>query len=196
MPSTPRKLAVSGALASLLLFGAAACSDDDGGEVRGVEGEEGSGSGSASGSASGSGSGSESGSASGVEAECSPVGTDLEADATDTVEISLDEYAFDPAAVEVAAGTVTFEASNDGEELHELAFLPGGGDIPLTDEGEPDEDALADAGAFELEAFPAGETCNATYELEPGTYTLFCIVEAPDGETHASKGMLGELTVT
>ncbi|MBW3603992.1 MAG: hypothetical protein KY460_03590 [Actinobacteria bacterium] len=66
--------------------------------------------------------------------------------------------------------------------------------MPFTD-GAPDEDALADAGAFELEAYGPGQNCNATYDLEPGTYTLFCIVEAPDGETHYEKGMRGTLTV-
>ncbi len=98
-------------------------------------------------------------------------------------------------SITVAAGVVTFAATNEGTENHELAFLPGGGEIPLTADGAPDEDALAAAGAFELEAFGPGQTCNATYELEAGTYTLFCIVEAADGETHASKGMVGELTV-
>ena len=33
--------------------------------------------------------------------------------------------------------------------------------------------ALAEAGAFELEAFPAGTSCDATWELEAGEYTLF-----------------------
>lgn len=126
---------------------------------------------------------------------CAPVGAELEGQATETIAVSLDEYAFDPSAIEVQAGTVTFEADNVGEEEHELAFLPGGGDIPLTDEGTPDEDALEEAGAFELEAFGPGQTCNATYALEAGTYTLFCIVEAPDGETHLSKGMRGRLVV-
>lgn len=67
--------------------------------------------------------------------------------------------------------------------------------MPLADTGEPDEDALADAGAFELEAFGPGHTCNATYDLEPGAYTLFCIVTSPDGQTHYEKGMEGELVV-
>jgi hypothetical protein len=65
--------------------------------------------------------------------------------------------------------------------------------VPLTAEGAPDEDALAEQGAFELEAYGPGGTCNGTFELEPGTYTLFCIVTAPDGETHASKEMVGTL---
>ena len=102
------------------------------------------------------------------ETACSPVGEDLEADAAETVDITLSEYEFDPSEVTVAAGVVTFAATNDGTEDHELAFLPGGGEIPLTDDGAPDEDALAEAGAFELEAFGPGQSCNATYELEAG----------------------------
>ena len=74
-------------------------------------------------------------------------------------------------------------------------LLPGGGEVPFTDEGEPDEDALAEAGAFELEGFAPNETRNATYDLEPGTYTLFCIVEDPEGDPHSTNGMVGELTV-
>jgi plastocyanin len=127
--------------------------------------------------------------------ECSPVGEDLEAGATETVEMQLADYVFVPGDVEVDAGIVTFATTNTGEESHELAFLPGGGQVPLSGDGEPDEDALAEAGAFELEAFPPGEDCNATYDLEPGEYTLFCIVEAPDGQTHYEKGMAGTLTV-
>lgn len=52
------------------------------------------------------------------------------------------------------------------------------------------------AGAFELEAFGPDQDCNATWELEPGDCTLFCIVESPDGVTHYEKGMKGMLTVT
>jgi plastocyanin len=132
---------------------------------------------------------------SGDAATCVPVAPELEAEADELVEIELAEYAFDPAAITVPAGVVTFAATNTGEQYHELAFLPGGGDVPLTNEGEPDEDALAEAGAFELEGFAPNETCNATYDLEPGSYTLFCIVEDPDGVPHSVNGMVGTLTV-
>ena len=197
MLSTPRRLA---AVAACVVLGLAACGDDDGGSVRDLnEGEGGSASasGSASGSVSGSSSGSASASASGTSAaECSPVGTELEGDASETVEVTLTEYEFEPSEFEVAAGIVTFVASNDGEENHELALLPGGGEVPTTEDGAPDEAALEEAGAFELEAFAPGGSCNATFDLEPGTYTIFCLVEAPDGLTHADKGMVGELTVS
>jgi len=129
-----------------------------------------------------------------VSRDCEPVGTELAASADQTVAVDLTEYAFGPAELSVRPGVVTFEARNDGEERHELAFLPGGQDVPFTD-GAPDEGALAAAGAFELEGFSPSQTCSATYDLEPGTYTLFCIVEADDGQTHYEKGMRGTLTV-
>lgn len=120
----------------------------------------------------------------------------MEADAATTLQIDALDYAFDPADFEVEAGVVTFEVDNVGEEAHELAFLPGGGEVPFTEDGVPDEDALAEAGAFELEAFGPGQTCNATYDLEPGDYTIFCIVETEDGTTHYELGMSGTLTVS
>ncbi len=165
----------------------------------GSDASSGSGSDASSGSGSDASSGSGSGSGSAIaaaEAACAPVNEDLEADATETVAVSLTEYAFEPSELRADSGIVTFATSNDGQEPHEFAVLPGGGDVPLTEDGAPDEDALAAAGAFELEAYGPDQDCNATWELEAGEYTLFCIVEAPDGETHASKGMVGTLTVS
>ncbi len=178
-------------LAVVLAVGTAACGGDPTVTTVSETGSAGSGSGSG---VSGSGSGSGSGIAA-AESDCSSVNAALEDEADATVDIALTDYAFNPDEVEVDAGVVTFATSNQGTEAHEFAVLPGGGDVPLTADGAPDEDALAEAGAFELEAYGPGRTCNATWELEPGDYTLFCIVEAADGETHASKGMVGTLTV-
>jgi plastocyanin len=179
----------------MLLVAMAACGGDDGGSVRDLAGS-GSGSGAGSASASASGSGSGSASASGTaETACSPVGTELEAEATETVAIEASDYAYVPSSIEVNEGVVTFAVANTGAVNHELAFLPGGGEVPFVD-GEPDEAALESAGAFELEGFSPGQTCNATYDLAPGTYTLFCIIVGEDGETHYEKGMEGTLTVT
>jgi len=124
---------------------------------------------------------------------CEPVGTELEDRAVKVVDISTTDFLFTPADIDVPAGLVTFAVTNDGKHEHELAFLPGGGDVPFVD-GEPDEDALAAAGAFELEAFGPGQTCNATFELAAGTYTIFCIVRLDDDETHLHRGMEGQVT--
>lgn len=195
-------------LTAVLAIGAllAACGGDDGADVRQL-GDDTGGSASASGSASGpasgsgtaesgSGAASGSGSASGVAAECEPVGEDLESEATTTVEIELADYEFVPSDITIdEAGVVTFAVTNTGDEPHELAFLPGGGEVPFTEDGQPDEAALEEMGAFELEAFGPGQDCEATYELEAGEYTIFCVVPAPDGETHYEKGMAGTVTV-
>jgi len=127
-------------------------------------------------------------------AECKPVGTELAAQAAETVPVELRDFSFSPANMQARAGTVKFTARNSGSENHELAFLPGGGDVPMA-KGRPDEAALEKAGAFELEAFGPGQSCNATYQLTPGTYTLFCIVTGADGKTHYEKGMRGQLVV-
>ena len=182
------------ALLLMLITLLAACSGAD--ESVRTLGSEGSASGSGTGSVAGSGSASGSGSAvAAVEKDCAPVGEDLESQATRTVDLQLADYAFEPDEIGVDAGVITFATRNAGSEAHELAFLPGGGEVPFTEDGSPDEDALEAAGAFELEAYRPGQRCNATYEFDPGTYTLFCIVEAPDGETHYEKGMRGSLEV-
>lgn len=196
-------------LALTLLLAAAACGTDDGATVTTIDDEGGSASGSASGSATGSASGSASGSATGSasgsasgsatgtgELPCSPVNPELEAEAQEAVVIEALDYAFDPAQVEAPAGVTTFTLENVGEENHELAFLPGGGEVPFTEDGAPDEAALEEAGAFELEAFSPGQSCNATYDLEPGEYTLFCIIETDEGVTHYELGMQGTLIVS
>jgi plastocyanin len=131
----------------------------------------------------------------GAAQPCEPVGADLEAEAATTVTVALGEYLMSPSVAEADAGIITFATENGGEQAHELAFLPGGGEVPFTADGAPDEEALEAAGAFELEAYGPGQRCAATYDLEPGTYTMFCIVEAPDGETHYEKGMSATFTV-
>ena len=130
-----------------------------------------------------------------ASAPCEPVGTDLKAGAFETVAIALKEYSFTPSTLNVVPGVVTFAVTNAGTQDHELAVLPGGGDVPITTAGHPDEDALTAAGAFELESFGPGLDCEATFDLKPGAYTLFCIVTDPDGQTHYQKGMRGRLTV-
>lgn len=192
-PVPARRRAAAIGLAVIVAL--AACGEDDGASVRDLGASDASESGSAS-EASGSSSASGSASAPADEpAECTPVNPELEADATGTVAIEVSDFAFDQERYEVDAGVITFAVTNNGSVNHEVAFLPGGGDVPYAD-GAPDEDALERAGAFELEAFGAGLTCNATYELEPGTYTLFCIVPIGDDHNHYDEGMRATLVVT
>jgi uncharacterized cupredoxin-like copper-binding protein len=188
-----------GAALLVLALGPGACGGDDGAGVRDLGGSaSGSGSGSASGSASGTGSASGSGSASAV-AECEPAGDSSTADST--VAVTLDEWSVTPESESAAAGTVTFEVANEGEHAHELVVVRADdvASLPLGDEETVDEEGL-ESGAFigEVEAFPPGESCEGTFELEPANYVLFCnIAEQEHGEieNHFQNGMAAEFTI-
>ena len=72
------------------------------------------------------------------------------------------------------------------------SFAGAGADVMLSSRKQ---DALEAAGAFELEGYGPDQSCDATFELEAGEYTIFCIVESEDGEYHVTKGMQGTVTV-
>jgi hypothetical protein len=182
-------------ICSFVVWGGAACGQDDGGTVK----EEGSlGASSGSGSSSGDASASAPADASGSEVACVPVGDPSEADST--VEVSLDEWSID-APERIDAGTVALATTNDGEEPHELVVVRADSlaDLPRDGDGEIDETAIADDDFLgEIEPFPAGDTCDGVFDLEPADYVLFCaIVEEEDGEveSHFANGMNRVLTV-
>ncbi|MGH9184905.1 MAG: hypothetical protein ACRD0U_03645, partial [Acidimicrobiales bacterium] len=154
-------------------------------------------------SGSGSGSGSASGSASGTEEASLCVydsGSPGSGSPAATVEIALDEFSISVDG-EVPVGVVTFEAVNEGEEDHEVVIAQSDtADLPTDDDGAADESQLP-AGALlgEIEAFPAGESHACDFELEPGSYVLFCnVVEEEEGgeiEAHFSEGMVTTIEV-
>jgi hypothetical protein len=214
-PAGLRRTLLGVTAVAVLGLSAAACSnDDDGADVRasGPGAEDcasGSGSASASGSASGasasgcaSGSGSASASASGsAAAECQAIdGTLGVADAATTVSATLDEFTITVDPDTAPAGATGFVTENAGEEPHELVIVKGvPTDIQIVD-GAPDEAGLGDAVIGEIEAFPAGATCEGTYELAAGDYVLFCalVEEEEDGtiESHYEEGMVTTFTVS
>jgi len=177
---------------------------DDGAGVRTIGNDaSASGSASATGSASGSGSASATGSATGTAsaaARCKPVG-DI-ADATTRVAVRLDEWVIVPNPRSVPAGRVGFVVENVGKEPHELVIIKGvaPGALPTDRHGALDESRLP-AGALvgEIEAFPAGETCDGVFALTPGEYTLVCnLTEKEDKkvESHLGEGMVTTFTVS
>ncbi|MDP8959323.1 MAG: hypothetical protein M3N51_09045 [Actinomycetota bacterium] len=210
--TSPRVLIV---VALLLL--SAACARDDGADVRTIGGGGGSptGTGTATGSPTGAATGSPTaaatgsptgagtatatGTATGV-AECEPVGDPASAD--QEVAVQLDEWSIVPETSSVEAGTITFVAGNAGEEPHELVIVRGDdpAELPLTEQGAVDEEAIADREVGEIEPFPAGTTCEGTFHLEPGSYILLCniVEEEPDGtvESHFREGMFTTFEVT
>jgi hypothetical protein len=160
----------------------AACGTDDGAGVR-------QGDGAASGTASGSGTASQA-----VEVPCNPVGDAATADTT--VEVELLDRDILLAPPEVEAGTVTFEISNNGSELHELVVVRADdpAELPLADDGRVAIGKLP-KGAFvgEVEPWSPDLACTGTFELKAGRYALFCnILETEaDGtrDNHYANGM-------
>jgi uncharacterized cupredoxin-like copper-binding protein len=89
-----------------------------------------------------------------------------------TVDVSLTEFAIDPANPAVNAGTVTFNVSNGGEIVHNLEVEGNGVEEELEQDLQP------------------GDSGELTVDLEPGSYEWYC----PIGD-HAEQGMDGELVV-
>ena len=87
--------------------------------------------------------------------------------------VSETEYALDPADPSVEAGTVTIEATNDGEIAHSLEVEGPSGEEELPEDLQP-----GDSGTLEVDL------------SEPGTYKWYC----PIGN-HEQEGMVGEITV-
>jgi uncharacterized cupredoxin-like copper-binding protein len=90
----------------------------------------------------------------------------------ETVDMSLTDFALNPADPSVNAGTVTFNVANDGQTTHALE-VEGPGEEVETDDLAP------------------GDSAMLTVDLnEPGTYEMYC----PVGN-HREMGMEGEVTV-
>jgi uncharacterized cupredoxin-like copper-binding protein len=100
-----------------------------------------------------------------------------EQDADAVLDYELLDYRFE-GPDEVEGKKVWFNAANNGTEDHELEVLDLNGD-PLG----------------EVEAMPPGAEGSAALELEPGTYTLQCILETADGRSHRDLGMVMDLAV-
>lgn len=88
------------------------------------------------------------------------------------VKIAASEYRFEPAALTVNAGEVTFEVTNNGTEEHEFELFKG--------------DTVVD----EIEGLVPGLTRDLSVTLEPGAYTFACKLAG-----HDTVGMTGTLTV-
>jgi uncharacterized cupredoxin-like copper-binding protein len=127
------------------------------------------------------------------------------------VEVSMVDFSFEGVPDTVEAGTVAFEASNDGDEMHEMVLFRKNEGVEQSIEElleMPEEEAQGMvtfvSGAF---AEP-GDSTWAVAELEPGEYGMVCFVpvgtttfeeeqeaEGEEGPPHFTQGMHAEFTV-
>ena len=115
------------------------------------------------------------------------------------IEVTLDDYSFTmPDAL--PAGAVRIEATNVGEEDHQLTLAR------VRDGYTPDDvftaAAESESAALALLQFYAGPnsvrpgaTEAVEVELPAGTYLALCVIAAPDGAPHFAHGMLKVLPV-
>ena len=169
MLGKPKVLSLVGLMFLALVAGACGDGEDRPGQVTS---ESGNGSATGTGSASGMGDHA-SGSASGTQEALAFE----EADADTVVHVTLKDFEFEGLPASVKGPKVFFEAKNEGEHPHELEILDSSGDA-----------------VDEIEAFGPDHEAALAVELEPGTYTIQCLVEE-DGKTHADLGMKSTLTV-
>ena len=173
-----------GVVAVCLLVGAA-CSDDDGAEVRssgtveivGPPPPEGGGSVSATGSG------------------CTTKGATTKL-AASTLEVSVDEYTLKAPAT-AKAGVIEVVVKNLGSEPHELVIVKAASRdaLPIKD-GRVDEVALEASGFNKIAAFPKNTICRGFFELTPGTYVMFDnLTGAGQTQSNFQRGMVATITL-
>ena len=121
----------------------------------------------------------------------------------DTVAATLQEFAVSADPASVAAGSVTFDVSNDGpDDVHEFVVIAtdlGPTELPVDEDGAVDEGGEGIEVVDEIEEIPVGESRSLTVDLEAGNYVLICNIlqEEPNGtlEAHYSEGMRTGFTV-
>ena len=124
-------------------------------------------------------------------AECEVV-NGVDASVTE-VAVTPAEYRIEVGTEAVDAGVVTCAPENAGGEPHELVVLEGRPDDLVVEDGEVDERGLVG----EIEPFPGGETCEGTFQLAAGTYSLICAIVEEGGmqHSHFEEGMVTQLVV-
>ena len=107
-----------------------------------------------------------------------------------TVTATLSEFVVELGASSAPAGEITFEAENTGTLAHELVIVRS----DLAPDALPLDGAVVDESAIdvigEIPEFAAGAKDSGTFELEAGSYIVFCNVAG-----HYQDGMHAAFTV-
>jgi uncharacterized cupredoxin-like copper-binding protein len=111
------------------------------------------------------------------------------------LQITMDDYTYSPSDATAKAGSVTINAPNVGQLVHELVLAKTNADpadLPTTPDGAVDEAKLEARGedAGEIADVEAQDSKKGTFKLKPGRYVMFCNIPG-----HYAQGMYGTLTV-
>jgi hypothetical protein len=109
----------------------------------------------------------------------------------------LVDYAFELSQTSASAGDIAFNVTNTGEYPHEMLVLqlPDGVTVDALLE---DESLFAQVQFLGFTFAEPGQTANplVLVDVQPGTYTLVCFVDVPEGMPHVMRGMVLEFEVT
>ncbi len=112
------------------------------------------------------------------------------------VDGELTDFAFVLRQNNAPAGDVAFTLTNTGQFPHEMVVLrlPAGMTVDTLFE---DESNFAQVEFIGFTFAGPGQVADplVLVDLEPGTYTLVCFVDQPDGIPHAMRGMVTEFEV-
>jgi uncharacterized cupredoxin-like copper-binding protein len=118
-----------------------------------------------------------------------------------TVDVTLQEFAISTSVATAAAGSLTFEATNNGpDDDHEFVVIKtdlGITDLPTKPDGSVDEEGAGIEIINEIEPFPPGNTKTLTVDLDAGNYVFICnIYDKEENEAHYQEGMRTPFTVS
>jgi uncharacterized cupredoxin-like copper-binding protein len=118
-----------------------------------------------------------------------------------TVAVALQEFAIGTVPATAAAGSVTFNATNNGpDDDHEFVVIQtdlSPTELPTKPDGSVDEEGQGITVIDEIEPFAPGKTETLTVDLDPGSYALICnVFDAKEDEAHYQEGMRTGFTVT
>jgi uncharacterized cupredoxin-like copper-binding protein len=118
----------------------------------------------------------------------------------ETVAVTLQEFSVATDPTSAPAGSVTFEATNDGpDDQHEFVVIKtdlGLTELPTDETGAVDEDGEGIEIVDEIEPFDVGQTETLTVDLETGSYVLICnVFDEEENESHYQEGMRSSFTV-
>lgn len=119
-----------------------------------------------------------------------------------TVDILLSEFIVEADPDSAAAGEVTFDVQNEGEEVHEFVIVKTDLDpdaLPTAEDGSFDEEGSGVEVVDEIEDIEAGAGDEITVDLDAGAYVLLCNLveeeESGEVESHFAEGMFTEFAV-
>lgn len=120
------------------------------------------------------------------------------AEEENVVEVGLMEYSFDMVE-EAEAGTITFDATNQGDLPHEIAFGQIEGDRTMDDVMKALEGGRPPQWFKDIAGVPVlspGVSASMTRDLDEGQYIFLCFLPTPEGGPHAEEGMIRLFNLT